>query len=208
MKRCVIIGGAPINDYRRIKALLNSGDYYIVCDSGLKHISALGILPDLIIGDFDSAEKPQTDIETIALPREKDDTDSFFAAKEAVKRGFCDFLLIGVIGKRIDHSIGNISFLLYLESLQKSARIADDYSVMEIISRKGEVASSECEYFSLLAIDGDANGVNIKNAKFPLENAKITAGYQYGISNEAENGKTAEISIENGRLLLVKVAKE
>ena len=207
MNRCVIIGGAPINDYDRIKKLLREDDFYIACDSGLKHTKMLCISPDLIIGDFDSYEKPDTDTETIILPREKDDTDSFFAVKEALKRGFDDFLIIGVIGKRLDHSLGNISVLLYLHKLGKKASIADDYSVMEIIS--GYAEAEDCyPYFSLLAVDGDASGITVKNAKFPLENAKITAGYQYGISNEAIKGKTAEISIKEGRLLLVKVINE
>ncbi len=208
MKRCVIIGGAPINDYNRIKKLLRGDDFCIACDSGLKHLSGLGIQPSLIIGDFDSYEKPSTDTETIILPREKDDTDSFFAVKEGISRGFCEFLLIGAIGKRLDHSLGNISALLYLDSLGKKASIADDYSVMEIVSSTPAFVTDEYPYFSLLAVDGDASGITVKNAKFPLENAKITAGYQYGISNEVIKGKTAEISVKDGKLLLVKVISE
>ena len=113
MKRCVIIGGAPINDYNRIKGLLSDDDFIIACDSGLVHLEKSGITPNLIIGDFDSFDKPKTNIETIVLPREKDDTDSFFAVKEAVRRGFDELLIFGAIGGRLDHSLGNISILLY-----------------------------------------------------------------------------------------------
>ncbi|MBQ6845987.1 MAG: thiamine diphosphokinase, partial [Oscillospiraceae bacterium] len=76
MKRCVIIGGGEINNVSAIKAVLSEKDFYIFCDSGLYHSEKLGISPDLIVGDFDSHQKPQTDIETIVLPREKDDTDT------------------------------------------------------------------------------------------------------------------------------------
>ena len=207
MKRCVIIGGAPIADYKRIKALLRDDDFYAVCDSGLTHLQGLQISPSLIIGDFDSYEKPDTDTETITLPREKDDTDSFFAVKEAVARGFDEFLLIGVIGKRFDHSLCNISILLYLDKLGKKASIADDFSEMEIISDRAYV-TDEYPYFSLLAVDGDLHGVTVENAKFPLSDAEITASYQYGVSNEVIKGKTAVISIKEGRLLLVKVINE
>ena len=207
MKRCVIIGGAPIADYKRIKALLRDDDFYAVCDSGLTHLQGLQISPSLIIGDFDSAERPITDTETITLPREKDDTDSFFAVKEAVARGFDEFLLIGVIGKRFDHSLCNISILLYLDKLGKKASIADDFSEMEIISDRAYV-TDEYPYFSLLAVDGDLQGVTIENAKFPLSDAEITASYQYGVSNEVVKGRTAEISIKSGRLLLVRIANE
>ena len=207
MKRCVIIGGAPIADYKRIKALLRDDDFYAVCDSGLRHLQGLQISPSLIIGDFDSAEKPITDTETITLPREKDDTDSFFAVKEAVARGFDEFLLIGVIGKRFDHSLCNISILLYLDKLGKKASIADDFSEMEIISDRAYV-TDEYPYFSLLAVDGDLHGVTVENANFPLSDAEITASYQYGVSNEVIKGKTAVISIKSGRLLLVKIVNE
>ena len=57
MKRCVIIGGAPIGNYKAVRDYLDSeNDYYIYCDCGLKHREMLGADPDLIIGDFDSIE--------------------------------------------------------------------------------------------------------------------------------------------------------
>ena len=204
MKRCVIVGGAPINDYNRIKGLFGGEDYVIVCDSGLKHLDKLCLTPNLIIGDFDSCDKPKTNIETIVLPREKDDTDSFFAVKEAVRRGFDEFLIFGAIGGRLDHSLGNISILLYLQGLGKRAKIVDDFSVMEIVSSYAEIDDSY-SYFSLLAIDGAAEGVSIENAKFPLKNARISADYQYGISNEVIKGKIANVNIKKGVLLLIKV---
>ena len=58
--------------------------------------------------------------ETIVLPCEKDDTDTVFAVKEALKRGFQDFLLIGVIGGRLDHTLGNVSLLLMLDAHGRS----------------------------------------------------------------------------------------
>ncbi len=151
---------------------------------------------------------PNTDKEIIALPREKDDTDTFFAAKEGVKRGFDEFLLIGVIGGRLDHSIGNLSILLYLESLGLTAKAVDDYSEIEIISRSSAYIESNFSYFSLLNITGIAKGITIKNAKFPLENGEINCEYQYGISNETVNNSPAEVSVKEGKLLLVKVIKD
>ena len=133
MKRCVIIGGADINNYDFIREKLSPDDYFIFCDSGLKHLAALGVQPHLIVGDFDSHENPQLPVETIVLPREKDDTDTFFAVKEALRRGFDDFLLLGVIGGRLDHSLGNLSILLYLQQQGKHGRILDDHSEMEMV---------------------------------------------------------------------------
>jgi len=205
MRRCVIVGGADIGQYDRIRVHLREDDFIICCDSGLKHRAGLGITPDLIVGDFDSHENPQLDIETIVLPREKDDTDTVFAVKEALKRGFQEFLLVGVIGRRLDHTLGNVSLLLMLDSLRKKAVALDDYSEMTIVSDVPAYIEDRYPYFSLLNISGLAQGITIRNAKFPLADGEIACEYQYGISNEVLPGRTAEVTVKNGRLLLVKV---
>ncbi len=204
MKRCVIVGGADINNYEYIKSCLHNDDFIVFCDSGLKHVKGLGVSPNLIVGDFDSHENPNLDVETIVLPCEKDDTDTVYAVKEAIKRGFDEFLLIGVIGGRLDHTLGNVSILLYLESLSKKGVIIDDYSEMEIVSKEPAFIDDSYAFFSLLNITGTAKGVTIKNAKYPLDNAVITCEYQYAVSNEVVSGKTAEVFVRNGKLLLIK----
>lgn len=205
MRRCVIVSGAEIGDYAFAKSLLRAGDFNVFCDCGLRHMERLGIKADLIVGDFDSHEIPDTSAETIVLPREKDDTDTVFAVKTALARGFSEFLLVGAAGGRMDHTLGNISVLLMLDSLGCRAVLADDYSLMEVVSGDTAHIDGSWAYFSLLAVNGSARGVDIKNAKYPLENAEITGEYQYGISNETLPGRTAAVSVKEGRLLLVKV---
>ena len=77
MKRAVIVGGAPIGRIESIRSYLRADDFFIYCDGGLRHMAALGRKADLIVGDFDSHENPHAAAETIVLPHEKDDTDSF-----------------------------------------------------------------------------------------------------------------------------------
>lgn len=205
MKRCVVIGGADIGRYDRVRAHLRKDDFYICCDGGLRHRQGLGIAPDLIVGDFDSHENPRLDTETIVLPCEKDDTDTVFAVKEALKRGFQEFLLVGVIGGRLDHTLGNVSLLLMLDAQGKGAAVLDDFSEMQVVSDGPVQIDSRYAYFSLLNITGTAQGITVKNAKYPLADAEITCEYQYGISNEVLPGKIAEVSVQTGRLLLIKV---
>lgn len=207
MRRCVIVGGAEIRDYANVKKHLNNEDYYVFCDSGLRHLERLSARADLIVGDFDSYENPCFDTETIVLPCEKDDTDTMFALKEGICRGFEEFLLIGVAGARFDHTMGNVSALLYLDSRGKKGMIIDDYSEMTVVSENGESVTDDYPYFSLLNISGVARGITIENAKYPLCDAEIDCEYQYGVSNEVTKGKTAKISVKEGRLLLVKVRK-
>ena len=109
--------------------------------------------------------------EMIVLPRAKDDTDSVYAVKEALKRDFDEILMIGALGKRIDHGLVNIHTLLYLFERGIDAMIVDDYSEMELIGLRDNTAplekseeemqdsataevTNEWEYFSLIALDG------------------------------------------------------
>ena len=204
MKRCVIVGGADISNYDRINSIISGEDYIIFCDSGLKHMHKLAIKPRLIVGDFDSHENPHLDVETIVLPCEKDDTDTVFAVKEAIKRGYVDFLLMGVIGARLDHTLGNVYILEYLDELGLKGKIIDDYSEMELVSREPAYVDDSYAFFSLINITGIARGITIENAKYPLNNGEITCSYQYGVSNEVLSGKRAKISIKDGKVLLIK----
>ena len=205
MRRCVIVGGADIGNYVFLRQALRADDYVIYCDSGLKHIPGLQVQPSLIVGDFDSHENPGLDIETIVLPREKDDTDTVFAVKEALRRGFDHVLLLGGVGARLDHTLGNLSILLHLDALGKHGCIIDDYSELEIVSSQPVSVCDRYAFFSLLNITGCAKGITVTGAKYPLQDAEIPVTYQYGISNEVLPGETAVISVSDGKLLLVKV---
>ena len=203
--RCVIVGAAPISNYKKIRSFLHDDDFFIVCDGGLNHIEKLKIKPNLIVGDFDSHENPNLPIETIELPREKDDTDSVFALKTAISRGFNDFLFIGMIGFRFDHSIANLSLLLQCHKNHFPAVMLDDFSEMQIVGEDEVKITDDYAYFSLLNITGTARKINIRNAKYPLENSEISTEYQFGVSNEVLPGKTATVSVNEGELLLVKL---
>ena len=203
MKKCVIIGGADINNYERARSFISKDDYVIYCDSGLRHMEGLSIAPSLVIGDFDSHENPHLDVETIVLPVAKDDTDTMHAVKTGIERGFQDFVMLGVIGERLDHSLVNIYALYYLDSHGCRAVAADDFSVMEVVSSHTEV-EDRYPFFSLVNMTGTARGITIRGAKFCIEDAEITSDYQYATSNEVLPGKKAEITIREGKLLLIK----
>ena len=205
MRRCVIVGGADIGNYERVSAYVGEDDYVIYCDSGLKHRANFHRQPNLIVGDFDSHENPHLEVETIVLPCEKDDTDTVFAVKEAIKRGYKEFLLIGVIGARLDHTLGNVYILEYLDQLGYKGRIVDDFSEMELVKDTPVLIDDSYSYFSVLNITGTLQDITIENAKYPLQNAAIQSGYQYGISNEVLKGKTASVKVNVGKGLLIRV---
>lgn len=217
-ERCVVVGGADIGDYARIRRYLRENDYVIYCDCGLRHSEGLGAQPSLIVGDFDSHDNPHLEIETIVLPVAKDDTDTVYAVREGLRRGFTDFLLLGVFGARMDHTLVNAYILFDLESRGCTALAVDDYSEFSVISgdpdmntgmntgseRNRAEITEDYPYFSLLNMTGRAEGVTIRGAKFGLENGTITSNYQYATSNEVLPGETAAVTIRDGKLLLIK----
>lgn len=217
-KRAVIIGAAAISNYEKLATFLQPHrDFYMYCDGGLFHQRQLedccgrALPPNLVVGDFDSYQLQKgfslSDFpcQVIQLPREKDDTDTWFAVKEALRRGFTDFLLLGVVGQRLDHSLGNLSILLYLHQQGVQAQLLDDFSQMEIVGNTPVFVSTDFSYFSLLNICGLAKEVTIKNAQYPLDKAEINCTYQYAISNQVLPGQVAEITVGQGSLLLIKV---
>lgn len=217
-RRAVIIGAATIGNYEKLSSFLQPHrDFYIYCDGGLLHQKQLEsccgktLPPNLVVGDFDSYQLPEGfatadfPCQVIQLPREKDDTDTWFAVKEALRRGFTDFLLLGVVGQRLDHSLGNLSILLYLHQQGVQAQLLDDFSQMEIVGNMPVFVSADFSYFSLLNISGLAKDVTIKNAQYPLDKAEISCTYQYAISNQVLPEHVAEITVGQGSLLLIKV---
>ena len=202
-RRAVVIAGGEIISYERVRSFLKPEDYYIFCDSGLFHKEGLNVEPDLIIGDFDSHEKVDTGSEIITLPEMKDDTDSLSGVKLALKRGFKDFLLLGMTGRRMDHTLCNLYLLSYIKSHHGKALIVDDWSEMEVVEKEEVFISDSYAYFSLIAWKGKCEGVNIENAFYPLSSAVIEPEYQYGISNEPLKGGS-RVWVEKGSLLLIK----
>ncbi len=205
-RRCVVVLGGEISDYSAIRSELREDDYFIFCDSGLSHEASLGVKADLALGDFDSHPVPEG-TETLVFPPKKDDTDAYLGIKEGIRRGFTDFLILGALGRRIDHELANIYLLDWLDSHSVSAKIIDGTTRLSMVSKSEVVIPSSVKYFSLLAVSGTTRAVTIKGAAYNLEAGTIEPSFQYGISNEVK-GDEARVSVGEGKLLLVEILKD
>ena len=116
MTALIISGG----DYSPIDNL--SFDCVIACDRGYLHARKMGIRPDLIIGDFDSAPFPDVSVPVESYPARKDDTDTMLAVKHGLLKGFDRFVILGALGGRLDHTIANLSVLEYLKAHTPTSR--------------------------------------------------------------------------------------
>ena len=101
MKRCVVVCAG---EYGPIEHERLHDDFVICCDGGYKAAVAMGLKPDLLVGDFDSLQEPlPKNVEILRFPIEKDDTDSMLAVREGLRRGYSRFVLLFSLGGRLDH---------------------------------------------------------------------------------------------------------
>ena len=183
--RCVIVGAGPIENYIRTREYLKEDDFFIFCDGGLRHRAGLGVGPDLIIGDFDSfseAEARADGAPMVVLPREKDDTDTVAAAKEGLSRGFKEFLLIGAIGGRLDHTLGNVYLLEFLAEAGARGEILTDREVLSLV---GEIPVRNCK-----------EGGKMEAAPITEKKATAAGGSSFEDENAATRCTYAEIGSE------------
>lgn len=203
MKRCVIIGAVEI-DFP-LEKYIRDTDFVICADKGWQNAVAHGINPDMVVGDFDSSQKPENlSADITVLPVVKDDTDTHYIARYAVENGFTDVLLRGVIGgRRFEHTVANIQTLLFLAQNRVNATAIDRYShIMVIYDGSVSLPDMGDKFFSLFSLGDRAEGVSIKGAKYPLDNFTLTNNYPIGVSNEFI-GEKVDISVGSGALLLV-----
>ena len=104
-RRCVIFAGLPVAP--ELCEDIGPQDIIITADAGWKTARAMGFFPALALGDFDTAPAPEGP-DVLRLPAEKDDTDTFFAARRALETGCSEVLILGGIGGRLDHTLANI----------------------------------------------------------------------------------------------------
>lgn len=201
-KRVVVVSGGEIKDYKRMRSLLRHDDFFLYCDSGLRHQKELGVAPSLVVGDFDSHEKPGSGI-IIELPREKDDTDTIFGVRKALDMGYREFVLLGMTGGRMDHTLANLFILDLLAQHGARGLIVDDWCEMERVGSEWKTIPDSFPYFSIIAWKGRVEGVDIENAKYPLLNASIDPSYQYAVSNEPLKGG-ARVRVGKGSALLLR----
>jgi thiamine pyrophosphokinase len=188
------------------------GDFIICADSGIKYAQRTGVFPDVVLGDFDSSERPSAtaEFETISLPSEKDDTDALFAARLALDRGFKKIYLAGGLGGRLDHTLGAIAVLRFIEKNGAECVICDGKTRVSLI-RAGSEKKFDCSgrdaYISVFPSEGVSDGVDIQGFKYELTDYRLTSYFPIGVSNEPVRDKTGLIKAGMGDLIVVEIFK-
>ncbi len=204
MKKCVIISAGKSDGYDILKDEVKDAQLIICADAGIVHAENAGIVPDIILGDFDSYSGDlDKHSNVIKLPVEKDDTDTMYAVKLALKKGCDEFVLFGALGGRLDHTIANIQTLKFLQLNNAFGRIVSENNIVFLLSTSSiAVKKKEGFKLSVFAYGDKCRGVTLKNVHYPLDNYTLDNTFPLGVSNEFE-GEEAFISVDEGDLLIL-----
>ena len=183
------------------------GAYIIAADSGLASARKLGLVPDLIAGDFDSWTDPLPEgPEILRVPAEKDVTDTVLACEVALDRGYTRLTIVGGTGGRAEHSLSNILWLYSLKKRGTDAFLTDGRNEFRVLlDETCAIPREDGWYFSLFALGACA--VTAVGCKYPLpEPVRLTwDNPSYAVSNEVAEAK-ALVTAE-GPVLLVRSRK-
>ena len=170
-------------------------DVILAADAGMEALYRDHILPDIIVGDFDSVN-PDTleyfhdkeQIEVCMLNPEKDDTDTEYAIREAIRRG----------------AMGNISLLGIGLEEQIKISLVDEHNRIRMINQPLTIRKAEQygKYVSLIPFSEKVSGVTLRGLKYPLTDYTMGGFNSLGISNEIVSDE-ASISLSSGQLIVI-----
>lgn len=202
LNRCVIVGGGECSP-KFLKENIKCGDFIVCADSGYDIVKECGIIPDLLIGDFDSIKTVPKNVEIITLPVEKDVTDCEATFNECVNRGFKKFVLFGGTGGRFEHTFANLSVMARAVKDGFNFEIFDEKHIFRCVSNSSlKIQKKNNKQISVFAFGSKAYGVTEKGFHYPLNKYTLDPFVPLGISNDIVD-EFGEITVENGTLIVI-----
>jgi len=206
--RAIIIANGQIRDNDFYRSLIAPTDLVICADGGASNALALGMQPQIVIGDLDSLDgnlKAQLDAEGCQIlthPARKDETDLELALRYAIDRGVDEILILGALGSRIDQTLANVLLLTLPEMRSVKIRILYGRQEVFLIRNEALVEGQVGDTLSLLPLTEQVTGIYTEGLEYPLENDTLYLGPSRGISNVLTSSQ-ARVRIGQGLLLAV-----
>lgn len=205
--KTIIIGNGVINDYDTVREYFDDA-YVIACDGGLHHCRKMMIVPDLMVGDFDSVNPQDKSffeargVEKIAYPTKKDMTDMEIGINIALEKGANEIYILGGLGCRFDHSLANVHILVHPVSEGAKTCLVDEHNIITLVMDSLDINGSVGQTISLIPLSTEVSGVTTKNMEYPLLNRTMTIGSSIGVSNVMTD-ENAHISVDKGILIVI-----
>ncbi len=213
MQRTVIIANGTPPEAATARRWLGVAGVRLICaDGGARTALALGLKPDIVIGDLDSLDDTlQTQLKALGArfdvyPVAKDWTDLELALRlavqEGVPEGAQEIIVLGALGGRLDQQFANVLLLLLAELQGISARIVDEQQELFVTRDQATIEGAAGDIVSLIPLGGDALGIVTEGLQYPLRDEPLPTGPARGISN-VMTGPVARVSLRQGALLVV-----
>ena len=216
-----MVAGGDVPSRRTLDAAwpgwARSAGTVIAADSGWSRARALGLQPDLLVGDLDSLDPALAlDVEAASIPilrarADKDESDTELAILEAVRRGATAVTVLGALGgERLDHALANVWLLAHPALAATDVILLDAQARVSLLSapdtggRPGTRAlpGPVGALVSLLPLGGDVEGVTTRGLRYPLDDEPLRTGPARGLSN-VRVAADATVTLRRGRLLIV-----
>lgn len=212
MKRCLMVTGGPLDLSFGIRFLLGrTYDLVIAVDAGLAACEALGLCPDLLVGDFDTLGRERlleyqerSGVRADVHQPEKDETDTELALLTAARQGCEAVDILGALGGRMDHAIGNIQLMYQFFCQGMEVNIYDARNRLYLLGGHKVFHREEVygKYISFLPMTETVEGLTLRGFKYPLQRRTIGLGTSLCISNELKR-EEGILELERGVLLCV-----
>ena len=207
MQRVLIFANGDLPDLNKVRALLRLDDFIICADGGTRHALALGLRPDLIIGDMDSIKSEvfqqlrESGVDAELFPRDKNETDLELAIDKATELDAGEMIIVAALGGRMDQALGNVSLLSAPRLSRLNVRFDDGVEEIFFCRDHVHVEGRRGDIVSLIPWGGPAYGVQTENLKWQLDGETLHPDRTRGVSNEMLSG-VATVSINSGLLLV------
>lgn len=200
MNTCYIIGAGEAD---KIKIERDESDYIICADGGLRYAEKFSIVPDIVVGDFDSYGTVPEFENIIVHPTQKNETDSHLAINIGLEKGYRRFVMFAMLGGRLDHTYANFQLLSYLCQKGASGVLIGKRENATIIKNASlSFSRNERGMISVFSFSPESRKITIKGLKYEVNDFTMYSSYPRGVSNEFV-GKDAFISVEDGELLII-----
>jgi thiamine pyrophosphokinase len=206
--RAAIIANGGLRPTRLLRQLLRHADLVVCADGGLRAARALGVAPQVAIGDFDSAGTAlrawarRRGTRLVPYPREKDQTDTELAIEYALRAGADDIDLLGALGGRVDHALANIGLLIHVAARGRRARLVHEQTELFLANTQSSIPGRVGDLVSLIPLSPTVAGVTTRGLKYPLTAGRLRLSSTRGISNEI-TALPARVRLRRGWLLVV-----
>lgn len=209
MMRAIIFANGPMAGWPEKFDIFPDVDMIIAADGGLKHCSRKGIVPQLVIGDMDSADPHELavmekkGVEVKRFPARKDETDLWLAVRAALDRKVDEIIIIGALGGRWDMTFSNVLLLTSPELNKLETRILDGNQELFVLQggQAARLFGDKGDLLSLMPLTAMVRGLTLTGFEYPLDNETLELGTTRGISNVFLED-VCSINLDQGKLLV------